>query len=100
MSSPKPAVLSFAAEADYRDILAYTDRTWGEKQYDVYASLLDKALDKIRRDPLANREWKATHFRSLPAGKHRICYCIEDDRICVLRILHQRMDAARHLERR
>ena len=94
-----PLILSPQAEEDFSDILQYTLETWGEAQARAYAAVLDKALQTIQRHPLIGHrrpELSAAH-RIFPAGRHIIVYRAEADAVRVSRILHERMDIARHL---
>ena len=49
MSSRKalPLKLSRKAEQDIVDILAYTAKTWGEPQFEIYLEKIEKALAAI-----------------------------------------------------
>ena len=55
MSFPKTAPpgiqLSAEARKDLRDILRYTDATWGERQLFVYRDKIDEALRAIGDNP-------------------------------------------------
>jgi toxin ParE1/3/4 len=86
--------LSGAAERDLRSILAYSARTFGTKRAKAYASDFEKALEQIKRHPLANRE----RSEVIPAHRihvfhaHLIFYRVADDEIVVTRILHGHQD--------
>ena len=88
-------LLTDAAENDFRDILSCTMQTWGAAQRIEYKRKLDEALQAIATDP---RRGKKRHGLFVyQAGRHRILYRVNDKETSVLRILHDRMDAGRHL---
>ncbi|MEI2774015.1 MAG: type II toxin-antitoxin system RelE/ParE family toxin [Candidatus Competibacter sp.] len=89
--------LSESARQDFRDILSFTLQTWGERQLVEYRQKLDAALQIIIENP------QAGHARYgmmvYPVGRHVVFYQVDDDArtVYVVRILHGRMDALRHL---
>jgi toxin ParE1/3/4 len=100
MSPPDvPVILAPQAEDDFADILQYTLETWGEAQAYAYRAVLDQALRTIQHYPQIGHgrpELSASH-RVFPAGRHLIVYRASDAAVYVSRILHERMDLARHL---
>ncbi|MBF0135168.1 MAG: type II toxin-antitoxin system RelE/ParE family toxin [Magnetococcales bacterium] len=98
MSSHKHQIdLSDAAQRDFRDILSYTLRTWGEPQFIEYKNLLDSALNAISINPESGRSNKGSAIRVFLVGRHAVYYRIENNIIYIIRILHDRMHAAWHL---
>ena len=98
MSSPKRRLeLSRQAKADFRDILAYPLTTWGESQLAKYRASINDALHVIVHNPSAGRPSVKPTIKVLAVEHHRIFYRTIDDTICVVRILHERMDTSRHL---
>lgn len=98
MSSPRRNIkLSHRAKEDFRDILAYTLTTWGEAQLATYRAKIDEALQVILRNPSAGRPSVRPDLKVLAVEHHRIFYRTVDDTTYVVRILHQRRDASRHL---
>ena len=97
MSAPKFRLeLTKPARLDFRDILSYTSQMWGERQLVEYKSKIDAALSAIAQNPnIGHTQHKLLVY---PAGKHLIYYRIEAATVYVVRILHERMDAARHLD--
>jgi toxin ParE1/3/4 len=95
----RPVRLSPDAQRDYDDILLYGFLTWGETQVQHYRSALDRGLVAIGDYPEIGR----SHDRLLPGCRslqvehHEIYDRINPDEIEVVRILHERADAARHL---
>ncbi len=89
--------LSESARQDFRDILSFTLQTWGERQLVEYRKKLDSALQVIADNPQAG---SARHGMMVyPVGRHVVFYQVDDNArtVYVVRILHGRMDALRHL---
>lgn len=89
--------LSEPAQQDFRDILSFTLQMWGERQLVEYRSKLNGALQAITENPQAGR---AKHGMMVyPVGRHSVFYQIEESArtVYVVRILHESMDASRHL---
>ena len=89
--------LSESARQDFRDILSFTLQTWGERQLVEYRQKLDSALQVIAENPQAG---SARHGMMVyPVGRHVVFYQVDDNArtVSVVRILHGRMDALRHL---
>jgi len=108
--------LTEAADADVTDILSESARLFGPRQRDVYAHLIEKAINLVADAP----GWPGTRLREdlgegvrsfhleLAAGRqgaasHAVYYIagrMEDgsEGIIVLRVLHERMDPAVHVE--
>lgn len=91
--------LSPAAENDLDGIFHYTVQQWGFEQAVRYTQTLEKACAALAEAP--GRAQDCSHIRSgyrrSAAGRHFIYFRIEDYGIAVIRILHQHMDAPRHL---
>src|SRR5476651_2312871 len=89
--------LSDPAKLDFRDILSHTLQMWGERQLAEYKGKIDGALQAIAQNPRAGRAHGNTSLRVLQVERHQIYYFIEGMTVYVVRILHERMDASRHL---
>lgn len=89
-------VITKPARRDFRDILSYTNKNWGEAQRLEYKRKIDSALQSIAKKPGSGR--KKLGSRVWEVGRHLIFYRIEAKHIFIVRILHQRMDATRHLD--
>lgn len=82
------------AERDLREITAHTLRTWGHDQAGKYmrglrndiAALRTSAMQHPRHDDLI------PGMRRRRSGHHSIFYLTNDDRILVVRVLHERAD--------
>jgi toxin ParE1/3/4 len=94
----KRLVVSDAARADLRSIAGYSDREWGTARRKQYLAAIQQRLALLRDGPEAGpvRRDISDEYRSLPVGRHMIFYRVEKNAIFIVRILHQRMDAAAH----
>jgi toxin ParE1/3/4 len=93
--------LEFTPEADedLRLLLADSFANWGEVQQAAYAERLSIAMGQILSHPHLgrSRDDLQPELRSLLAGHHLIYYLVDERTITVIRILHAKMDPARHL---
>ncbi|MDR3479283.1 MAG: type II toxin-antitoxin system RelE/ParE family toxin [Burkholderiaceae bacterium] len=101
MSSRKPPqfTLSPKARQDFIDILRYTGEKWGEKQLLIYRDKINDALQAIGGNPRLGHQrddLPSTHH-VYPVESHVIVYRLRDDRVAVVRILHQRMSLGKHV---
>jgi len=80
---------------DLNDIWNYTFEQWSENQADKYYASLKFACKEIGENPELGREYSEIrrNLLGLKTGKHIIFYhLISEDKIEVIRILHERMD--------
>jgi toxin ParE1/3/4 len=93
-------VLSRRARRDLQDIWQYTARRWTVARADGYlADIIDTLVELAagRQHSLPAEEFRRGYRRSL-VGSHVVFYRVgSPDEVFVLRILHQSMDAGRHL---
>jgi toxin ParE1/3/4 len=100
--------LGAEAEKDFARILKWTQEIFGERQIDVYAITLLKALEALSGGPgvpgSAARDEILPGLRTLHVardrrpGRHFIMYRVGAGRVIeTLRILHDAMDLARHV---
>ncbi len=92
--------ISPAAEADLADIYDYSHATWGETQAATY---VDTLVARFKWLAVNHLLWQARDdlrpgLYGRAEGKHLIVFRDGGDHLQVLRVLHQRMDPARHLE--
>jgi toxin ParE1/3/4 len=82
------------ARRDFRSILRYTRRAWGERKKDTYAVRLNDAMEYLTRFPLLgeSRDDLRTGMRARPVAEHVIYYRVDKEAIIVLRLLHHTMD--------
>jgi toxin ParE1/3/4 len=84
------------AQDDLCDILQYTFDQWGQSQQEKYEKMLSIAFKKITQNPDVGR--KKDTLRLYVVGRHTIYYAMDKMTIYIIRILHQRMDTAKHLD--
>ena len=93
-------LLSPAVQRDLGEIWEYTARNWGEDQAVRYIlGIRDacRALADGRRQGRSIEDIRPG-YRKLPVGSHVLFYRVSDSGLIdVIRILHQRMDAAARL---
>ncbi len=103
MSARNPALrLTRQARRDFDDILLATAQTWGQDQADAYEEAIDRAFQDLQAHPLQgrSRDDLAAGCCSRVVERHVIFYVYAEaeSSIVVLRILHQRQDAIRHVQ--
>lgn len=104
--------LTAAADADFREIVAWTAAQFGVAQAIVYAQTLSAAIEALSGGPgIAGAKARADigeglftlHVKRRGAkGRHfLLCRAGDDDErvVEVLRVLHDAMDLARHVPR-
>ena len=92
--------LSPAAEADLDEIWRYTATTWSVKQAQNYNDCLFDALVLIGDNPALGQRLDKVEagYRRFHRGHHFIFYVQSaDSMVDVIRILHEKSDALRHL---
>lgn len=91
--------LSPAAEIDLEDIWKYTVEHWGAAQADRYTDLLIAAFAELAHSPKIAPACDHIRpgYRRRIVERHVIYFRITDYGIAITRILHDRMDAPRHL---
>ena len=88
------------ARDDLMEIGRYTQETWGVQQRDAYLGALADVFGKIKTGFIASRKRAEIRENLLcyPCNKHIIFFRRDDQsNVEILRILHERMDFARHL---
>jgi toxin ParE1/3/4 len=93
-------ILSPAAQADIDGIWDYTADTWTAEQADRYTRQIRQVCASISADGREGRPISEVRsgYRKLSVGSHFIIFRLVDGLVDVVRILHQRMDIASHLE--
>lgn len=103
--------LAAAAEADFENILLWTEEQFGAQQARIYAKTLALALEALtagpgasgarRRDDIGKGIYTLHVARRGRKGRHFVVFRIgRDERgdiIDVLRLLHDAMDLPRHM---
>ena len=87
------------AENDLTEIYVHGFLNFGETQAEKYFSELKDCFEFLSNRPLICRE--RTEFsppvRIHHRGRHLVIYVIQDDRILIIRVLHDSMDVKRRL---
>ena len=97
--SDRTYIYSKRAEQDIIKIYRDTAQKWGVAQADRYDEGLEKAVDILADNPDLGRECSEIqqNLRRFEHEKHIIFYRKRKQATFIVRILHQRMDAIRHL---
>ncbi|MFA5297232.1 MAG: type II toxin-antitoxin system RelE/ParE family toxin [Lutibacter sp.] len=93
-------VLRQEAINDLNDIWDYTFEKWSENQADIYYATIKLSCKGIGENPNIGKEYfgVSRNLLGLKSGKHIIFYhLISEDKIEVIRILHERMDLKNRL---
>jgi toxin ParE1/3/4 len=100
MKSSRKLVYAENAQTDLRLVLAYSFATWGGEQGDDYAERFARATQRLLTHPELGRARDDLEpgLRALPVGYHVIFYQVDDRSVTIVRILHAKMDPARHLD--
>lgn len=92
--------ISKLALEDLYTIWEYTVDTWSEVQADRYYTFLETAMDAIGTTPIkVGKSYNDIMYglRAYHVRKHMVFYIIQENgRAVIIRILHERMDFARH----
>jgi toxin ParE1/3/4 len=92
-------VLSPRAQKDIDGIWDYTAKRWDTEQANRYIQNLRSAVETVAADPRRGRsleDIRQDYFKFV-AGSHLLIYRVTPSRVEIVRVLHQRMDIARHL---
>lgn len=92
-------VVTPRAQDDIVEIATYTLERWGEAQMARYVDALHRRFGQLARLPEVGRLRKdvGPHYRSVVQGSHVIFYRVTASNIVIVRVLHGRMSAERHL---
>jgi toxin ParE1/3/4 len=87
------------AVQDLEGVYLYTLRTWSLRQAESYIGDLVAAFEGLAAGVKTGRMADvAEGYFKMPVGSHVIFYRDGDDAIDIIRVLHQAMDASRHLK--
>jgi toxin ParE1/3/4 len=109
--------LALLAEADLASIFRHSGEVFGAQALRRYEAVVDIALEDLRADPCClgsldrpefgpgTRTYHLRHCRTRARGRggrianprHLLVYEFDDERVLVMRVLHDAMDLARHL---
>jgi len=91
--------LAPAAERDLESIWKYTRNQWGAEQAHHYTDILTATFDALAQSPKTAPTCDQIRlgYRRRSVERHVIYFQITSYGIAVIRVLHDRMDAPRHL---
>ena len=91
--------LTPAAEHDLAAIWTYTVERWGMDQAQRYLDIMVQAFSELARSP--NSSPACGHiragYRRRSVELHMVYYRVTDYGVAIIRVLHDRMDAASHV---
>ena len=94
--------ISSTAQADLEVIALQSAEDWGKTEAKRYIDTLVRGFDRIQTFPYAGRsvDYSPLQLRALPIVSHVVYYHVHeaDHVVDIVRVLHVRMDAARHLK--
>lgn len=91
--------LAPAAERDLEMIWVYTVQRWSVEQAHRYIDILNTAFAALATSPRTAQacDYIRPGYRCSRVERHMIYFRITDYGIAIMRVLHDRMDAARYL---
>jgi toxin ParE1/3/4 len=91
--------LTPAAERDLEAIWTYTSQRWGVEQANRYIDILTAAFAELAQSPKTAPACDRIRpgYRRRSVERHMIYFRITAYGIAIVRLLHDRMDASRHL---
>ena len=91
--------LSPAAELDLENIWLCTRKQWGVEQAHRYIDTLTAAFDELADAPKSapSCDHIRQGYRRRSVERHLVYFRIEPYGVAIIRVLHERMDATRHL---
>ena len=91
--------LTPAAEIDLEEIWTHTARQWGVEQANRYTDILAAAFAELAQSPKTAPACDHIRpgYRRRSVERHLIYFRITTYGLAIVRILHDRMDAPRHL---
>lgn len=93
----KAIAFSPAAEADIAEIWDYSADRWGPDQADSYIDAIRDACHALARGTRQGRPSVLPGVQKYLCGSHVVYFLVYTDHLDVIRVLHQRQDAERHL---
>lgn len=91
--------LTPAAQQDLSEIWDFTQEHWDTRQAETCINEIRATIERVAEDPRRGRGCDEIRqgYRRYATGSHLVFYVETDETVDVIRILHQRMDPARHL---
>ncbi len=94
--------LSNGAEADLREIAAYTEHNWGVEKRNAYAAEFFNTFAQLAMNPGLAQSADSIRqgYRKYVKGSHVIFFkALDSGCTLIVRILHKRMDVDRQLDK-
>jgi toxin ParE1/3/4 len=90
----KRLFLSNQARQDLREIWQYSLRKWGQQQADRYVAAIRVTFDSLLDGSASSRPADAIRpdMRRVSVGRHVVFFRDADERVEVVRVLHERID--------
>ncbi len=87
------------ARKDLEAIWHYSYEKWGLNQANTYVDALVDVFSRIAEFPLSGTScgYLRKGYRCASSGSHTIYYLVTDRGVTIVRILHERMMAGKHL---
>ncbi|MGI8486499.1 MAG: type II toxin-antitoxin system RelE/ParE family toxin [Thermomicrobiales bacterium] len=88
------------ARRDLDDIWEYTARRWNVDQADEYISSFVETLNDLADNTIHGRkvDFLLLGYFKYPIGSHVAYYRFQSNVLDLVRVLHKRMDASRHID--
>jgi len=88
------------ARNDLLEIGRYTELKWGRSQRNHYLNQMDEAFNLIGNSPKIgkDRSHVLAGYRSFQQGSH-VIYYRDSEIVEIIRVLHERMDVERHIQK-
>lgn len=95
-----PFVISKKAVSDLEEIWLYTVEKWSVAQADRYYNLIFDEINYLCKNSSAGKSMEHVRkgYRASKVKSHLIFYRVLNDKIEVIRILHERMDMKNRLK--
>jgi toxin ParE1/3/4 len=92
-------VFSPRALADLEEIWEYTQNRWDADQAERYSLILRQGIEQLASDPRRGRPCDHIRpgYRRYAVGSHVVFFRVVEERMHIVRVLHQSMDFERHL---
>lgn len=97
---PLPYVISFRAITDIEEIWLYTVEKWSVDQANRYYNLIFEEINYICKMPDCGKQvhYIRIGYRASKVKSHLIFYKVANDKVEIIRVLHQRMDVENQLK--
>ena len=107
MTKPFDLVLTSEASRDIQNISRWTNKNFGEHQSTIYRASIVKLAHRIAANPYGIGSHKVSvgtnpiwmiHMRIVfSRGRHLILYCVGEEKLDIVRILHDEMNIGLHV---